>query len=807
MTDLRYALRALRGAPGFAAAAILVLALGIGATAAMFSVVDGVLLRPLPFREPARLMELTAGHPREGEGYPPSHADFVDWRTSARGFDGMALARGEALLLRGTDGAKALTTAHVTDGFFPVLGARMLLGRGFAPDEEGPAARKAIVLSHGTWMRELGGDSAIIGRTLDFAEGQYTVVGVLPPEVTWPQWAQAYAPIATVPQRREALVRRDARIDNYAVARLAPGTSLAAGRASLAAAARAIAEQHPENAGWTASIRPLRDTIVGQSRQPLLVLLGAVGAVLLIACANVANLQLVRATARRQEMAVRAALGAGRWRIARQLLAESAVLAAIGAGAGLVLAGWLVALVRRVAADALPRVPEIAVDGRVAAFAVAIAALTAVIAGLVPALGASRDALAGTMREGSRGGGQGGARRPLRTALVVSEIALALVLMVGAGVLLRSFANLKAVDPGFDADAVLAVRLEPPASRYDTPEKLIALYDRLQAQLRRTPGVARVGFTNHLPFGQGFIGTPLRGPGAPTEGPGSFAVYRTPDESYFAALGQRVVRGRDFTAADMTPTSTSVIVNQTLARERWGSAEPVGQTVTYLKQAQGRPTFNTPVTATVVGVVNDVSSFSVADPASAELYIPSDADIWRWGYLVVRAEGDPAALTTAVRKVIAAEDRDVSIARMQPMSELAANGIADRRFAMGLLGAFAGVALMLAAIGVYGVMAYTVVQRRHEIGIRTALGASPHQVLRLVVGSGARIAAAGVAIGLALSWFAARTLEGMVFGVGVRDVLTFATGSAVLVVVALLASWIPARRAARLEPARVLRAD
>lgn len=806
MTDLRHALRALRGAPGFTVAAILVLALGIGATAAMFGVVDGVLLRPLPYREPGRLVAVTASNPREGDGFPPSVADVEAWRREARGFAGFGLARGESLLLRSAEGAENVTTAHVSDGFFGVLGARMQLGRPFAPDEERQAAR-VLVLSHALWMQQFGGAADVVGRALDFAEGSYTVVGVLPAEATYPGWAQAYVPLSTIPGRREALTNHAARIDNFVVARLAPGTTVEAAGTSIAAAARALAERVPENKDWTARVQPLQEAIATGTERPLWVLLGAVGAVLLIACANVANLQLVRAASRRQELAVKAALGAPRWRLVRQLLAESALLSAAGSVLGLVLATWLVALVRQAASAVLPRVPEIGVDARVAAFGVGVALLTALLAGLVPAVSASHAALASTLREGGRGTVHGTGRRPLRAVLVAGEIALALVLLVGAGVLVRSFARLRAVDPGFDAAHVLAVRMEPPKARYATPEQLGALYARLEARVARIPGVAAVGFTNHMPFGGGIMGTRLEGGPEPVNPAGANAIYRTPDAGYLPAIGATFVRGRNFTDAEMTPAGTAVIVNEALAQTRWGTLDVLGKSVTYFRQAQGRADYNTPVTATVVGVVRDVAQNAIGQSASPELYVPSASNTWRWGHLAVRAHGDPAALASAVRKAIAAEDRDIAVPGARPVAEMAAGSIATQRFATALLGAFAGAALLLAALGVYGVMAYAVSQRTQEIGIRTALGATPAQVWRLVLGSGLRIAGAGVAAGLLLSLAATRTLEGLVFGVSVRDGASFAAGSVVLGLVAVLASWLPARRAAGLDPARVLRAE
>jgi predicted permease len=776
----------------------------------VFTAVDAVLLRPLGYAHPERLVSVYSRHPRQGDFYPPSYPDFRDWRDAAgEAVEGMAFVRGETLLLRGSEGARPITGAHVSESFFRVMGARPLLGREFAPDEERPGGPRVLVLKYAAWQREFGGDPAVVGRTLDFAEGPYTVIGVMPPGFTYPGWGDAYAPLATLPHRRESLEARAYRVDNRVVARLRPGVAEARAAAQLDAVARRLAAAYPaENAGWGAQVVSLREETVGGVRTSLLVFLGAVGLVLLIACADVANLLLVRATARAREVAVRAALGASRWRIARQLLAESLVLAAAGGALGALLAVWGVHLLKAAAPPDLPRLDEVGVDAAALAFTGFVSVATALAFGAVPALHASRVDLHEAMREGSRGAGQGARGLRLRSALVVAQVALAVVLLVGAGVLLRSFAKLRDVSPGFDPAPLLAVRVEPPAARYDTPEKLAGLYGRLEEAVGAVPGVQRVAFINHLPLVGAGIPTPVVAEGQ-TRQPDSAAVtlFRVVDAGYFAALGQPVVRGRALAPADMGTSSTALVVNETFVRQYWGTADPVGRRVGVRKQAGGFPDYGAPIGGQVVGVVRDVAFRQLGDPPLPEVYVPMPVNPWRWGFLVVRAHGDPAALTGAVRRAVASVDRDVAIVRAVPVSTLLAETFTARRFSTTLLTAFAAAALVLAAVGVYGVISYAVAMRTHEIGVRTALGAQRRDVIALIVGAGAKLALAGVVVGLTLAAAVTRVLEGMVYGVGVRDAATFAAGGLLLAGVAVAASCVPAMRAARVDPVRALRAE
>ena len=810
--DLRHAFRSLLKTPGFALAAVFALALGIGANTAVFSVVNGVLLRPLGYADPDRLVVLYAAHPQQGEFNSPSYPDFRDWRDAgdaAGALEGMAFLRSETLLLRRTEGALRINGAHVSDGFFPLLGTKPLLGRTFTPDEERPGGPRVLVLKYAAWQKHFGGDPTVVGRTLDFGEGAYTVIGVMPRAFTYPDWGDAYAPLPTLPQRREALERREFRIDNRVLARLAPGVSEAQASKQLGEVARRLAQAYPaENAGWGVRVLTLPEAIVSDVRQSLVVLLGAVAFVLLIACADVANLLLVRASTRSRELAVRAALGASRWQVARQLLAESLVLAAAGAALGLLLAAWGVRLLKAAAPPDLPRLDEVGVDGSVLAFTALVTAVTALAFGLVPAVQASRVELQEAMREGTRGAGQGGRSVRLRSVLVVGQMALALVLLVGAGLLLESFARLRGVSPGFDPSPLIAVQVEPPVQRYDTPEKLTSLYEHLEEVLASRPGVERVAFINHLPLSGGAVTTPVRAEGHSTAaGSEEIALFRTVDAPYFATLGQRVVRGRGFTRADMTATSAVVVVNETLARQYWGKTDPLGRRITVFKQVGGSADYNAPIDAQVVGVVKDVAFRDLGQPAMAEVYVPLPVNPWRWGWLIVRTRGDATPLAEPVRRAVVAVDRDISVVRALPATRLLADVLARRQFSMTLLAAFAGTALLLAAIGIYGVISYTVTTRTHEMGVRAALGAQRRDLLALVVGAGAKLALVGIALGVVLAAGATRVLESMVYGVGVRDAATFAGCGLLLAAVALAASYVPARRAARVDPMRALRAE
>ncbi|AHG87816.1 permease [Gemmatirosa kalamazoonensis] len=824
-SDLTLALRSLRRAPGFLTAVVLTLALGIGATTAIFTVVDAMLLRPLPYRDAARLVAVWANPANDATiPTPASYPDFADWRAALGGrrFDDVAFARSEGLLLRGTESAVSLNVAYVSDGFFRVLGGRPLLGRTFRPDEERAGAPHVIVLGHRLWRTRFGADPSVIGRTLDFAEGSYTVVGVMPPGYEYPgRWTEAWAPLAPLAAERPAvaqrLERRDLRVDSRVIARLAPGVSAASVGADLAAVARRLAVEHPDaNRDIGAHVVPLREELVGSVRTQLLVLLGAVGLLLLVACADVANLSLVRATARARELAVRAALGAERARLLRRLLAESVVVALAGGAFGVLLAIGGVAALRRAAPEpplssAVPRLDAVAVDGRVLAFALVVSLATVLLFGLGPALNALRAGSARTLREGTRSLGGGAGARRFRDAVTVAQVALTLVLLVGGGLLGRSFLALRAQDAGFPVERLVVLRVAPLAERYETPERLVALYDRLRAAAAAIPGVRAAGIVNHLALTGAGIPTRVRIAGGPdTLG----ALFRVADGGYFAASGIPVRRGRALDDADQaraaTPDAADVpaVVDAELARTTWPGQDPLGRRFTVFKQASGRADFGRPVQAVVVGVAGDVKFQSLADATPIPtVYLPMTVNPWRWGYLVVRAAGDPAALVASVRRAVRGVDPDIPVTDVRTGATLVGDTMSQRRFDLALVLAFALSALALAAVGVYGVVAQGTVLRAGELAVRSAIGAGPTRLVRLVLRGAATLAGVGIVLGAALSVVATRVLGSLLFGVGRFDVVTYVGVAVVLGGVALLASAIPARRAARTDPAAVLRGD
>ena len=808
LTDLRLALRSLRRAPAYTIVAVLVLALGIGATTAMFAVVDRVVLRPLGYDDAGRLVALSSSDSTGASRTPPSFLDVMDWRARARSLDGVAFVRGATPLLRGPEGAERLLTAYVSEGFFRVLGARALHGRVFLAEEERSGATPTIVLAHGFWQSRFGGDPGVVGRVVDVGGGGATIVGVLPPTVDFPVWAQAYAPIAALPSdERAALERRDFRVDNAAIGRLAPGVTLARARAELDAIAAQLAAEHPSsNAGIAIAAVPLRDDLVGSAGSRLGVLLAAVSLVLLVACVDVANLSLVRATSRAREVAIRTALGAGRWRIARPLLAESTLVAAAGGVLGLVLALWCVGLVRALAPAGIPRLDELALDWRAAAAGTLLSAACAVVFGLVAARYASPARLAIALREGSARAGRGAAGQRLRAGFVVAQIALAIVLVVGATLLVGSFVRLARVHPGFESESLLVLRVEPDAARHGSAERLLALYDHVDAEVSSVPGVRSAAFVNHFPMTGTAVVTPVSVAGR-TAQPRDFALYRLASADYFGTAGQRVVAGRGLVEADMRATAGVAVVNETFVTQYLGGDEPVGARVTVRKQAVGRDDYDAPVTATIVGVVEDTRLRALSRPAVPEVFLPLPVNPWRSAFLVVRAERDAAALAAPVRRAVQRVDADIPVAALRPASELVSGSLRQARLDAALLGAFAATALLLASLGLYGVVAHGVAQRSREIGVRAALGARPTDVARLFLAEALRLALLGVALGTLLALGATRALGSLVFGVSVTDPATYAGVALSLTVVALLASWLPARRAARVDPAAALRSE
>jgi predicted permease len=801
--DVRYGVRQLRRAPAFTASATAALALGIGAATVIFSAVDAVLLKPLPYAEPERLVVVL----HEGR-HPVAPATFGEIRAHARSFSGVGVAELWQPNLSADAGAQAVSALRLTSGILTMTGARPLLGRAFTADEEEPGREHVVLLGHALWQRAFAGDPAVLGRAVRLDGAPYTVVGVMPPGFDfppfWARGAEMWAPLAL----RDRLDNRRGRSLRL-FAQLGPGVPIETSRAEVSAiAARVEAEQPGTMQGLL--VRPLKDVVVRGVRPALLVLLGAVGLLLLIACANVAHLLLARASGRAQEMAVRRALGAGRGRLARQVLAESGLVAGAGAAAGVALAFLGVRMLVAWRPATVPRIETMALDLRVLAVAVVAAVLCALLFGLAPALQAARRDAQPDLREGARGSTAGGGRR-LRDGLVASEVALALVLLVGAGLLVRTFAALGAVDPGFDPKGVLTMVVSLSGSAENVPGRRAAFLRAAVARLAATPGVESAAAINHLPLAGDLWGLEFLAEGRPVPAPGEeqTAAWRVVLPAYFRTMRLPLVRGRDFDERDALGTAEVVIVNEALAAEQWPGQDPIGRAL-----AVGD--VRAPRWRTVVGVSKNAVRDALAAAPAAEVYVPylqSTAYLERPGpqyasmTIVLRTAKDPAAMGPAARAVVRTLAPDAAVASVQTMEAIVSDGRAEPGLYVVLLGAFAAAALALAAVGIYGVVAYTVARRRQEIAIRVALGAGRASVLRLVVGQGMRAVALGTAAGLAGALLLGGALSGLLYGVRPADPATFASVVVLLGAVALAATYVPARRATAIRAEEALRHD
>jgi putative ABC transport system permease protein len=796
--DLRYALRLLRTRPGFAGVAILTLALGIGATTAIFSVVHAVLLSPLPFRDADRLVQvrIVGGN---GGLFPLPDTDFLAWRAENRTADAVAVFNTEAATLTGDGPPERLSAAAVTDRFFDVLGARPLLGRVLQEGDDKPGAPKTAVISYGLWTRRFHGDPAIVGRAIALDSESHTVIGVMPADFRFPKADVDVWQVLTMnePPRRGPFY-------TSGIARLRPDVRIDELQANLATIAAGLRRRYPGPDAWRLDAVPLQDAIVGDVRAILYALLGAVGFLLLIATANVANLLLARAASRDREMAVRGALGAGRARIAAQLITESVVLAIVAGAAGLLVAAWGTRALLVLAPEGLPRLAEVRMSMPVFGFTFAIAAICGVLFGVAPAARASKTPLVETLKEGGRGGASLSHRRAQRL-LVVSEIALALMLSVGAGLMIRSFAALQRVSPGFEPSHLLTFRLSLPGARYDTRAKVRTFYETLVQRLEALPGVRAAGLTVSLPphllsMTDNFTpeGMTLPPNTAAPLGPLLFV-----SERYFTALGAPLVRGRFFNERDDRGAPEVVIINETLAQQYFRGRDPIGKR---LKDGgPERPIGPNNPWMTIVGVVGDVSYSGLAAPPEPTVYYPFRQATTTTQYVVARTTGDPRAVGAAARDIVATLDQDLPIVHLSTMDELMTASVASPRFRTTLVGIFAAVGLLLAAIGIYGVISYAVTERTHEIGVRAALGADRGDLLRLVLGEAMALAAAGVALGLCGAFATTRLIRALLFRVEPTDPITFAGISLVLLAAALAASYIPARRAMRVDPMVALR--
>ncbi|MCZ6917987.1 MAG: ABC transporter permease [Gemmatimonadetes bacterium] len=804
--DLEFAFRTLGRNPGFTLVTVLTLALGIGANTAIFTIVNSVLLRPLGYEEPDRLVTLWETRRAVMFGVP-SYPNFVDWRDQADGFEEMAFARARVLQRKTPEGAERLVAALVTEDFFSVLQGRTALGRTFVPEEEQPGAAHAMVLAYGHWVRRFGADPAVIGETLDFENGAYTVVGVMDSSFGYlTEWADGWTPFAAHLSSEQGVLNRDYRADNRVIARLNPGVRMPQAQAQLDAIATRLAAAYPaSNTDTGIQMTLLRDRILGDVRPGLLVLMAAVGMVLLIACANVANLVLARVIGRTREFAVRGALGAGTTRLVRQLLTESLVLAAIGAILGFVLARVGIAYLAASPPGNLPRAFEIRLDLTVLAFTAGVTVVTTLLFGLVPAMQAVCSDLATALKDGIHGSA-GRRRERLRSGFIVSQIAIASLLLIGAGLLLESFQQLRRVDGGFNRDHLLVLQIDPPRSRYDDATRRSNLYDRMRDAVGGLPGVSSAAVVSHQPLVGGWIPTPLEIPGR-TDTSELWAVFRPASLDYFATMEIPVVRGRDFQAGDMYPSSPALIVNQRLADLLWPENDPLGQPLTIFKQNPDAPDYGEPIAGSVVGVVGNVR-LRLADGRNVPIvYLPQDVHPWRTSALVARVEHETPETMAAVRRTVLAIDGDMEVGRLSSMDNMVLDRLSRERFLTNLVGAFAFAALLLAGVGIYSVISYVVSQRTGEIGIRMALGARSGDVLKLVLGRGFMLAVLGAGVGLVAALGLTRLMGSLLFGVDPADPMTFGRVTGVLLLVALVATLVPARRAAKVAPIIALRQD
>lgn len=827
MKDIRYGFRTLLKSPGFTFISVLVLALGIGANTAIFSVINAVLLSALPFKEPDRLVLIWGSKPQQGRAQVPfSLPNFNDVQSQTKTLEAMsAWTLGRFNL---TDGEGATTVepeqvqyALVSSNFFSTLGVSVKIGRAFRPDEEQPGQSRAVIISHSLWARRFNSDPNVLGKTITLDGQAYEVAGVLPADFTFlsfPKATEVWLPFGLDSFRDRKYARAVGSLG--VIGRMKPGVGLAEAQAELDTIARRLEEQYPNfNKGWSVRAVPLHEQVTKSWRTALLVLFGAVGFVLLIACANVANLQLARVAARQKEIAIRAALGAGRLRIVRQLLTENILLATLGGSLGLLFALWGV--------DLLASFPyttpslfvpyditreQIGIDARVLLFTVAVSVLTGVIFGLIPAFQASRTDLNEALKEtGSRAGG--GMRSGARSSLVVAEIAISLMLLVGAGLMIKSFLRLQRVDPGFKPDNVLTMDINLPQTKYRENEQINLFYRELIERVRALPGVTSVGAGEYLPL-SGFDSTTgifIDGRPLPAPGESQEAHNRNVTPDYFNALGISLRAGRFFTERDNGDSPKVAIINETMAQRYWPRENPIGKRVALNFEAMKfhpdrAPDLDIPSgMREIVGVVADVRHTGLMTAPVPEMYVPFEQRPIRDMTLVVRASGDPLALTGAVRQQVLSTDPDQPVANITTMAQLLSASVAQPRFNFMLLTVFACVALALAAVGIYGVISYSVAQRTREIGIRMALGAQASDVLRLVLGQGFRLILLGLALGLLAALALTRVLAGLLFEVKPTDPLTYGAIALLLAGVAALACYVPARRAAKVDPMVALR--
>jgi putative ABC transport system permease protein len=803
LEDIRFGLRLLRKNPGFTAVAILTLALGIGANAAVFSVVYAVLLRPLPYKAPSGLIVLHETTPRVGD-VSVSYQNFFDWRAASHTFVQMAAVQSVGFNLAGITQPETINGDAVSPNFLSMMGIRPFLGRDFDASEEKAGSAPVLLLSYSLWQSHLGGDPNVVGKTITLDGRSFTIVGVLPPNYRSLDMTDVMLPIGVwATNNGDAIKERGDRGDMVVIGRLGPGVALGQARAEMEGIAARLAKEYPgSNDQFSVTLQPIRQAFVGDMKTAILVLFGAVLFVLLIACANVANLFLVRGASRTKEIALRIAFGASRGRIIRQMLTESLILACFGGVVGVALAlGGIRGMAQLISTDMLSGA-TVNLNGPVLLFVGGVVVLAAFIFGLAPALHSTKPDVQSELKEGGRTSSGGVAQNRLRGALAVAEISLALILLIGAGLMMKSLYRLLQVDPGFRPARVLTMGMDLRAQQYSQDSAVLNFWQRLIDRVSALPGVqsAAVGSAIPLTNSHGRSDITIEGMALPTPGNYPHPDVHVVSPEYVATLGIPLLRGRTFTDQDNEKAPLAGMINAMVAHRFFSNEDPIGKRFMF-----GHPSSDPPKWYTIVGVVSDTRLYGLANPARLEVYLPFRQNPRNSMALVVKSGANPASLTSAVREVVQSIDKDQPVFAISTMEELVRNSVATRRMTLVLLGLFSGLALILGAIGIYGVISYSVAQRTHEIGIRMALGAPRGDVFRLVVGEGLKLAGVGIAIGIAAAFGLARLMSSLLFGISATDLETFAGVAVLLALVALLACYVPARRAMRVDPTVALR--
>ena len=797
--DLKFAVRSLLKRPGFTLIVVLTLALGIGANTAVFSVINAVLLRPLPYRDTERVVTLWQNNVKAGVSrYDVSPANFIDWSEQSSSFEAVAGIEPFGFAMVGEGEPERFSAWLVTSGFFQVAGTEALLGRTFTAEEYQPGNERVVVLGHGLWQRRFGADPNVVGRKLTLNGQPYVVVGVMPREFQLPPDREIWAPRVIGESHRQ---NRGATYWNV-VARLKPGTSVAQAQEEMNGIAARLAAQYPEtNGGMGATVVSLYEQLTGPIQSALWMLAAAVGFVLLIACVNVANLLLVRGAEREREFAIRRALGAERFRLLRQTLSESLLLVLAGGVSGVLLASWLVKLIPALSSANIPRVEYVDIDVRVVLFACGVSLFTAIVFGLVPAIQFWRNDIQSTLKESGRSANAATpARQRLRKALVISEVAIAVVLLTGAGLLFRSFVRLLQVDPGFRKENVLALQMFLPRS-YQDPEKMIGFYDQSLEKIHGLPGIEAAAVVATPPFINLELDAPFNIVGRPAPPPGSepSAFYSPVSSEYLKALSIPLKQGRFFTNFDTAKSQRVVVINETMAHRYFPNEDAIGKRLIVM--------FAESETREIVGVIGDVLHNGLHAEPRAQMFVPHQQSPSSYMTFLVKTTNEPAAQLNAVKSAVREVNPNQAFAKTATMEELVSDSLKQRRFNLFLLGLFAAIALLLSTIGIYGSISYSTRQRTNEIGVRIALGAQSHDVLRLIVSQGLGQAMIGVAIGLGAALLLTRAIKGLLFGVSPTDPLTFLVISLLLLFTALVASLIPARRATKVDPLVALRSE